>query len=153
MSARRKLTLAAVGAAMAASLAFIPVSRAVEAGPEIIVFRTPTCSCCDGWAGTLEQAGFRVRVVDARNIESVREDAGVPVALRSCHTARVGHYIIEGHVPAADIERLLKQEPRVAGLAVAGMPAGSPGMEGPSPQHYTVLSFTRAGAERVFARH
>lgn len=151
MSGRRKVTLTVLGAAVAASLAFIPVSRAMEVGPEIIVFRTPVCN--DGWAGSLEQAGFRVRVVDARSVESVKDDAGVPRGLRSCHTARVGHYIIEGHVPAVDIERLLKREPPVAGLAVAGTPESSPGMEGPNPQHYTVVSFTRAGTERVFARH
>ena len=101
----------------------------------------------------MKQAGFRVTVVDTSNLEPIKARYGILPGQGSCHTATVGGYVIEGHVPAADIRRLLSERPQVAGLAVPGMPAGSPGMEGPTAQRYDVLAFTRQGTSTVWAKH
>ena len=105
------------------------------------------------WVSHLERHGFRVKSTDVRNMAPVKRQAGVPRALASCHTARVDGYVVEGHVPAEDIERLLADRPDVIGIAVPGMPIGSPGMEGPNPQPYDVLAFDEDGAVTHFASH
>jgi hypothetical protein len=117
------------------------------------VYKDPDCGCCKAWVEYMRKHGFRVDAKDTRDMEQIKANLGVPASLVACHTAIVGGYIIEGHVPAADIERLLKQKPKIAGLAVAGMPAGSPGMEGPPPVHYQVIAFERSGKTHVFASH
>lgn len=119
--------------------------------PTVLVYKTPTCGCCNGWVEHLEEAGFTVDARDVRDIMTVKRDAGVPVSMSSCHTAIVDGYVVEGHVPAEQIERLLADRPEVAGIAVPGMPVGSPGMEGPNAQPYRVLSFTHDGGAGVFA--
>lgn len=120
---------------------------------EMTVYKSPTCGCCTAWVDHVKQAGFRVTVVDTTSLEPIKARYGILPGHDSCHTAIVGGYIIEGHVPAPDIQRLLAQQPEITGLAVPGMPVGSPGMEGPMPQRYDVLAFTRDGSSRVWAKH
>lgn len=120
---------------------------------EMTVYKSPTCGCCTAWVDHVRQAGFRVTVVDTTNLEPIKARYGILPGQGSCHTAIVGGYVIEGHVPARDIHRLLAQQPEITGLAVPGMPVGSPGMEGPMPQRYDVLAFTRDGSSRVWAKH
>ena len=141
-----------------AALAAVPLLIATYAGaqaPQVIeVVKSPTCGCCNGWVAHLRRAGFQVRVTDTADVTPTARRLGVPDDLRSCHTASVGGYAIEGHVPAADIIRLLRQRPAAAGLAVPGMPRGSPGMEGGGRREpYRVILFTRAGRRSVFASH
>ncbi len=122
--------------------------------PEVVVYKTPTCGCCSKWVAHLRAAGFKVRTTDLEDLGAIRRDWKVPPKLASCHTARVGRYVIEGHVPATDIRRLLAAQPRVDGLSVPGMPIGSPGMEqGNVVEPYDVLSFNAAGETAVFASH
>ena len=120
---------------------------------EMTVYKSPTCGCCTAWVDHVKQAGFRVTVVDTTNLEPIKARYGILPGQGSCHTAIVGGYVIEGHVPAPDIHRLLALQPEITGLAVPGMPVGSPGMEGPMPQRYDVLAFTRDGSSRVWAKH
>jgi hypothetical protein len=123
--------------------------------PTIQVFKTATCGCCTKWIDHLRAAGFQVEATDMPDLAGLKNENGVPEELSSCHTALVDGYVIEGHVPAQDIERLLAERPAVAGLAVPEMPMGSPGMEHPDPsrhQPYDVMSFGRDGV-RVFASH
>jgi len=122
-------------------------------GPVITVYRDPNCGCCTKWIEHLIRHGFRVKDNKSAEMTEIKRGLGVPESLESCHTGVVNGYVIEGHVPAADIKRLLKQKPKVAGLAVPGMPMGSPGMEGPRKDRYEVLSFDKTGRTRVFAKH
>lgn len=115
------------------------------------VFKDATCGCCANWVEHLRRKGFAPTSENVENITAVKEKYGVPAQTRSCHTALVGGYVIEGHVPAADIQRLLKEKPKVVGLAVPGMPIGSPGMEGPNPRPYDVLTFDKAGKTAVYS--
>ncbi|NRB28759.1 MAG: DUF411 domain-containing protein, partial [Roseibacillus sp.] len=108
---------------------------------EVKVYKTPTCGCCSRWVEHLEANGFSVETQELPDLTTLKLSNGIPRPLSSCHTAFVRGYVIEGHVPAQDIERLLKQRPAVAGLTVPGMPIGSPGMEGPNPKRYEVLTF------------
>jgi len=119
----------------------------------IEVFKSPTCGCCAKWVEMLRQNGFAPKVTDLSqtDLAAVKAKHNVPAALQSCHTAVVGRYVIEGHTPLADIQRLLKQRPPVSGLAVPGMPTGSPGMEGPNPKPYDVLTFDKQGATTVYS--
>lgn len=121
--------------------------------PTITVYKDPSCGCCKSWIEHLIKHGYRVDAKDSPNMTEIKRTLGVPDALSACHTAVVNGYLIEGHVPAADIKRLLKNKPKIAGLAVPGMPMGSPGMEGPRTQHYQVLSFDKAGKTKVFASY
>ena len=119
--------------------------------PTIMVYKTPSCGCCNGWVEHLREAGFAVETRDVRDLMSVKLDAGVPTAMSSCHTAIVDGYVVEGHVPAEHVARLIEERPAVAGIAVPGMPIGSPGMEGPNPEPYQVLAFGLDGSATVFA--
>ena len=119
----------------------------------ITVYKDPGCRCCKSWIEHLIKHGYGVDAKDTPDMAEVKRTLGVPDALTSCHTAVVNGYLIEGHVPAADIARLLKEKPKVAGLAVPGMPMGSPGMEGPQQQHYQVLSFDKNGKTKIFASY
>jgi hypothetical protein len=122
--------------------------------PVVEVYKTPTCGCCGKWVEHLRADGFTVRVTDLNDLSGVKKTRGVPAQLQSCHTATVGDYVIEGHVPAQDVRRLLKERPAVAGIAVAGMPIGSPGMEVNDIVHpYNVMAFDKQGKARVFASH
>ncbi|UWX04830.1 DUF411 domain-containing protein [Pseudoxanthomonas sp. NC8] len=123
--------------------------------PQVEVFKSPSCGCCSGWVDHLRQAGFPVRVHDTDALEPLRKQLGVPYAKGSCHTATVDGYVIEGHVPAADIQRLLAEHPNARGLVLPGMPAGSPGMEMPDGhvQPYTVERFGHDGSTQPWAVH
>ena len=116
----------------------------------ITVYRNPQCQCCERWAEHLREHGFTVDMKDVADMAAIKTRYGVPPALRSCHTALIGGYVVEGHVPADQIERLLRERPAIKGIAVPGMPQGSPGMEGAKRQHYDVLSFDGKGGTRVY---
>ncbi len=122
--------------------------------PVVKVFKSATCGCCNDWIAHLQTAGFSVESVNTNDMQGVKRDHGVPPSMTSCHTALVGPYVVEGHVPAEDIKRLLSEQREVAGLAVPGMPIGSPGMEqGHRHDAYRVYTFTAQGDTTVFARH
>jgi len=123
--------------------------------PTMTVQRDPGCGCCLNWVAHLQKAGFKVLVTESPVMDKVKDQRGVPKDARSCHTGVVDGYVIEGHVPVADIQRLLKERPAVVGLAVPGMPAGSPGMEVSNGrvQPYNVLAFDKSGKTTVFASH
>ena len=123
--------------------------------PRMAVHKTPTCGCCGSWVEHVKQAGFAVDVHDVEDLGPVKERLGVPYAKGSCHTAEVGGYLIEGHVPAGDIKRLLAEKPDARGLVLPGMPLGSPGMEVPDgrQQPYTVELVRHDGSTEPFARH
>ena len=137
------------------AVAQIATAAAPTATPKIIVNKTPTCGCCGLWVKHLQAAGFAVQVHDLENLAPIKERVGVPFGMGSCHTAEVGGYFIEGHVPADDIKRLLREKPAAKGLTVPGMPAGSPGMEVPSGRvdRYDVLLVDKEGKTSVFATH
>jgi hypothetical protein len=111
----------------------------------ITVHKDPNCGCCTGWAEHLAKAGFEVKTVDTTRLDEVKKRFGVPSDLAACHTAEVNGYVIEGHVPAAALKRFLDEKPEAAGLAVPGMPIGSPGMEGSTPETYAVIQFGPKG--------
>jgi hypothetical protein len=121
----------------------------------IEVYKSPTCGCCSKWIDHLRSHGFAARAIDTDKIDEIKDSRGVPRQARSCHTGMVGGYVVEGHVPAADIQRLLKERPAIVGIAVPGMPIGSPGMEVPGmkAQSYNVIAFSKDGSTRVFASH
>jgi hypothetical protein len=121
----------------------------------IAVYKTPTCGCCSKWVDHLKAAGFAVTTTDLDNLDSVKTKYGVPADLGSCHTAVADGYVIEGHVPAAEVSRMLKERPRIAGIAVPSMPAGSPGMEVPNGrvQPYHVVAFEKTGKATVYASY
>ena len=127
--------------------------RPIATVPEVIVYRSPECSCCGGWITHLKAHGFKLRDFATTDIEAVKQKYNVPDELASCHTAIVAGYIIEGHVPAADIKRLLtEQSDKVAGLSVSQMPVGTPGMElGDHKDPFSVFSFNRNGIVAVFS--
>lgn len=129
--------------AMLAGAAFTPSANA-QTGPEMTVYKDPNCGCCGAWVNHVRKAGFTVRVVESDAMDAIKKQYGVPDALASCHTAEISGYVIEGHVPAAEILRLLKERPAGKGLAVAGMPTNSPGMEvrGAPDEQYDVMLFS-----------
>jgi hypothetical protein len=123
--------------------------------PRMIVHKSATCGCCAAWVEHVQKAGFEVEVRNEENLFAVKEKLGVPLDRASCHTAEIGGYFVEGHVPADDIKRLLKEKPQAKGLALAGMPVGSPGMEVPGMQAepYGVELVDATGNTSVFANH
>ncbi len=122
--------------------------------PVMTVYKSPTCGCCGAWVEHMREAGFTVKVVEEANVAPRKQALGVPARLGSCHTAIVDGYVIEGHVPAEDVRALLAERPAAKGLAVPGMPIGSPGMEvGDRRDPYQVLLFTETGSSTVFATH
>jgi hypothetical protein len=123
--------------------------------PTMEVYKSPTCGCCAKWVEHVKQGGFTVKVteLDDQALDALKTKHGIPRTAQSCHTGLVHGYVIEGHVPVAEVHRLLKEKPAVAGIAVAGMPAGSPGMEVASGQvqPYNVITFDKQGATKVFS--
>ena len=118
------------------------------------VYKHPSCGCCAKWIEHVEKHGFTVKTVATEDMMAVKNRLGVPDAQMSCHTTKVGNYVVEGHVPAADIKRLLAQKPKARGIAVAGMPMGAPGMEhGDHVQPYATMLIGTDGKTSVFARH
>jgi len=145
---------------LAGAAAFVALSRlparspaGAAALPEVVVYKSPTCGCCTEWVAHLRRHGFRVRPEDVTDPQAVKRRHRVPPDLQSCHTALVDGFVVEGHVPADLVERLLRERPKVVGLAVPGMPVGSPGMEVPGAraERYRVLTFDRDGKTEVFA--
>ncbi len=125
--------------------------RAVVAGTKVMVYKAPTCGCCNEWVTHLRSMGFEVETEDTDDVQRVKAEHGVPFQLQSCHTALVDGYVIEGHVPGDVIARLLEERPDVRGLAVPGMPVGSPGMEmGDRKDPYDVIAFDGSGTTRVY---
>lgn len=147
MITRRGFTLAAA----AMLLGGLPAARA-QAAPRVLVYKNPSCGCCGEWIKHMRASGFRVEVRDVADVALIRRDNAVPEALASCHTALVGGYFIEGHVPAGDVWRLLRERPAVRGLVVPGMVPGSPGMEQGPPQRYATIAFNGRNTS-VFERH
>ena len=134
-----------------ATLAASPARADADALPEVLVYKTPTCGCCTLWADHLREAGFEVDTRDLNDLIRVKMDAGVPPGMSSCHTALIDGYVVEGHIPAEHVKRLLEDRPDVVGIAVPGMPIGSPGMEGIGARPYQVLSWDHDGNVEVFA--
>ena len=136
---------------IAAPLALLACAQSAEAAT-LMVTKTATGPCCKDWVEHMKKAGFKVQVRDVEDLTPVARKLGVPDTLRSCHTSEVGGYVIEGHVPAADVKRLLVTKPKATGLAVPGMVAGSPGMDqGPTKLPYKVLLFQKSGKTTIFA--
>ncbi|PZR08351.1 MAG: DUF411 domain-containing protein [Azospirillum brasilense] len=146
MSRRSILSLGLGAAVLPASLA------SGTQGPRLEVWKDATCGCCDGWVKHMKAAGFEATVHDVTDLQAVKAAHGVPDALQSCHTAVVDGYVVEGHVPAADVRRLLAERPRAKGLSAPGMPPSSPGMDIPGTP-YEVVLFGAPGGDRVWARH
>jgi hypothetical protein len=141
-----------LGLFLATSLAPLLPVRAATPRPKVVVSRDPSCGCCGAWAEHLRRAGFPVEIIETGNVNAIKQRLGVPSDLTSCHTAEVQGYVVEGHVPASAILRLLEQKPQAIGLAVPGMPVGSPGMEAGRPETYEVVLFGAQG-RRTFARY
>jgi hypothetical protein len=140
----RRSLLALIAAVPACGASF-----GARAAPELIitVHKDPACGCCTDWVQHLHGAGFTTKVIDMRELDPVKQRLGVPDDLAACHTAEVTGYVIEGHVPAGAIRRLLREKPTAKGLAVPGMPVGSPGMEGGTPERYDVILFGPEGRQ------
>ena len=138
------------------TLGAAPVTQSARPAATVIdVFKTPDCGCCAKWVDHMKASGFEVRFVNMprEELDKVKAKHRIPAALHSCHTALVGGYVVEGHIPAGEVTRLLKKRPSVVGLAVPGMPLGSPGMEVArvKPQPYNVLTFDKQGKTQVFS--
>lgn len=145
----RRTLLAAAAAALAASHAW------AAAPPPLTVYKTASCGCCRGWITTMARAGYRPKVIVVEDVTPIGKRHGVPFELSSCHLATIGGYVTVGHVPPADVSRLLRERPKALGITVPGMPMGSPGMEMPDgrKEPYQTLLLLPGGKTRVFARH
>ena len=130
-------------------------SLASQALPAMMVYKSPTCGCCSKWVAYLEEAGMEVKTTDVEDMGAIKERFGVPGKLSSCHTGIVGGYVVEGHVPIEDIQRLLAERPNAVGITAPGMPVGSPGMEveGRPADKYDVILFDASGNQEVYASH
>ena len=123
---------------------------AVAGAAEMVVYKSPTCGCCNGWVEHMRAAGFAVRAENVSDMHAVKVREGIPLELSSCHTSVLGGYVFEGHIPAPVIQRFLDEAPDLVGLTVPGMPIGSPGMEGPNPVPYEVIALGRDGSRTVY---
>lgn len=149
---RTKVIYAAAIAALVLAGGFFVLQRSnAQELPAVTVYKSPTCGCCGKWVDHLEENGFEVKAIDTYDVASVKDRYGLPDDLGACHTALVDGYVVEGHVPADVVKKLLTDRPDVVGIAVPGMPMGSPGMEGSRVDHYDVIAFKKDGARSVFA--
>ncbi len=135
----------------------VPLAAALPRGaaaalPAVVVWKDPSCGCCESWVAHLRAAGFSVTIHDTADMPEIKQARGVPDALQSCHTAVAGGYVLEGHVPADDVKRLLAQRPKAIGLAVPGMPQSAPGMGDPG-EPFAVVLFGGPGGDTVFAQY
>jgi hypothetical protein len=141
--------------AFAVALAGGVAAQSQKAAPTMEVFKSPTCGCCSKWVEHVEEGGFTVKVNDVSDaaLDALKQKHGIPRTAQSCHTGLVDGYVVEGHVPVAEVHRMLKERPAITGIAVGGMPIGSPGMEVPGqrPQTYNVITFDKQGAVAVFS--
>ncbi|MDJ1181666.1 DUF411 domain-containing protein [Roseofilum casamattae] len=138
---------------VAAEIAPVSVATVSDSQLKMTIYRTPTCGCCEGWMQHMEEQNFEVsdRILSNDEIDSIREQHNLPKSLSSCHTAVINGYLVEGHVPAADVKQLIAQKPDIAGIAVPGMPIGTPGMEiGDRKESFEVLGFTSEGKISTF---
>lgn len=151
-AARLDATAAQPDAAASASAVTMPAVLVGDDAPTMTVYKSPTCGCCSMWVEHMEAAGFTVVTEDRTDMTAVKDSLGLPSDLSSCHTGVVDGYVIEGHVPAEHVARLLEERPAAMGLAVPGMPVGSPGMEmGDRKDPYNVLIVGETGEAAVFA--
>ena len=143
----------AFGLAVATFLSMGAIAAMQQAthAAEIVVYKSPTCGCCKEWVKHLKKNGYEVEVHNKNNVAPIKRELGVPRQLQSCHTAKIDGYVIEGHVPADLITKLRSEKPQISGLAVPGMPMGSPGMEGPRKDAYDIIAFDKGGKTSVFA--
>lgn len=148
----KKIMLATIGIALVAVMVWLPTVNMADA-PVVTVYKSATCGCCKKWASHLEDAGFTVVTRNREDMNQIKDSYNVEYKLRSCHTATVDGYVVEGHVPVKDIQQLLKDKPAVIGLAVPGMPAGSPGMEGRHQDRYDVIVFDKDKKNEIYARY
>ena len=150
---KKLLLTAALGLCIMAAGAIVRPSAALAKGPVVEVWKSPTCGCCNDWITHLKANGFQVTAYDKGN-NAIRQALGMPVKYGSCHTAKVAGYVIEGHVPAREIKRLLEERPKALGLSVPQMPIGTPGMDGPEyggqVDPYEVLLVGHGGAASVY---
>jgi hypothetical protein len=138
--------------AVGAGVGVVALPR-LSALPTITVYKSPSCGCCKEWVKHVTAAGFAVKVIDMDDLAMIKSANGVPAALESCHTGLVGPYVVEGHVPADLIKKMLTEKPAIAGLAVAGMVTGSPGMEmGNAHPPFSVMAFDKAGRATIYAK-
>ena len=151
ISRRSALRLGLTGAALSLASTMFGRARA-EALPSVVVWKDANCGCCEGWVGHMRSAGFGVTVRDVANMAVIKRTRNVPDALQSCHTAVVAGYVIEGHVPASDIKRLIAEQPSAKGLAVPGMPQSAPGMDQPG-EPYNVVMFGAPAGDQSYAQH
>jgi hypothetical protein len=144
------IAIATVGLGVAAQQ-----KPAAAAAAKVTVYKTSSCGCCRLWVDHLKASGFDVQAMDvsSADVRAVSKAAGLKDEDTSCHTAKIGNYVVEGHVPADDIKRMLKEKPAIAGIAAPGMPQGSPGMEQGSKEPYDVVAFTKDGKTTVYAKH
>ena len=143
-----------VSALFIALLIFSSCQTRQDALPEVSVYKTPTCGCCSKWVDHLTEAGFTVKTTDLDDLSQIKTQFGVAMENQSCHTAVVGGYVVEGHVPADVVRRMLTEKPDIAGIAVPGMPIGSPGMEmeGHPGERYDIIAFDKNGQRHVYAQ-
>lgn len=144
------------GGAVAAEASAAPslhLASAPAGAPAVMIYKNPTCACCEGWADHLRASGFRVEMKEGADLMKVKQQLGISTDMASCHTAEVGDYVLEGHVPADVIRQLLAEKPNIRGLAVPGMPAGVPGMPeaGPNRPLYEIFAIEQGGGTRVYA--
>jgi hypothetical protein len=134
----------------------IGAQQAKQATPKqsVTVYKTPTCGCCSKWVDHMKSNGFDVKAIDMEDVAPIKRSNGVPPKMESCHTALVGGYVVEGHVPADAVQRMLREKPAIAGIAAPGMPVGSPGMEVPNvkPEAYSVMAFDKAGKATLYEK-
>ena len=152
-----KFMWASVSAILLLTTIFVYLASSVVAGEahaaEVTVYKSPTCGCCKKWVNHLEKNGFDVKAKNRKDLSSIKKQYGIGLKQQSCHTALVDGYVIEGHVPASDVERLLAEKPDIRGLTVPGMVMGSPGMEGHRKDHYKVLAIDHQGQTSVYAEY
>ena len=136
-----------------ADIAGLVAASAVFAKDVVEVYKSPYCGCCTHWVEYMKRNGFEVKVTDVDNVDAARKQLGMPQKYGACHTAKVGGYLVEGHVPAEDVRKLLAQKPKALGIAVPAMPPGSPGMPSDKPVPYDTLLVQHDGGSKIFSRH
>jgi len=151
---RRQLSLASLALGTLLALGANVWMAAQAPKPQMTVYKSSTCGCCSNWVAHMKANGFDVKAIDVDDIDKVKRERGVPADATSCHTAIVNGYIVEGHVPADAVQKMLKEKPAIAGIAVPGMPMGSPGMEVPGGQKdaYNIVAFDKAGKTSIYQK-
>ena len=151
---RRQLSLASLGLGILLALGANVWMAAQAPKPQMTVYKSSTCGCCSKWVEHMQANGFDVKAIDVDDIDKVKRERGVPADAASCHTAIVNGYIVEGHVPADAVMKVLKEKPAIAGIAVPGMPMGSPGMEVPGGQKeaFNIVAFDKAGKTSIYQK-